>query len=295
MRTIAILTAAAAAIGTAAVAAPAPGAAPAAAPAAPTCPASGYTKPIYGTFGTNDGFNTAYEIAGPCIPRALRDAAQAVGMGRNVPLGVKNVSTIRFSAEGSMGALKTAKLGVHISYVVPGIRMEVDGTDAKGKSVKETDVFADGKAWNEAVNGVDPKPAPPVAAADRLAWIKLTPFGAMWSVIEAEGHATVSMVNGQQVVTGASPYDGVPVTVTFDAKHLPVHVLVKTKAHRYEASFDGWTDTWEPHYLVIFPAHMVWTLDGKPYADLKTTEFKSNPYVVFPELGADTTKVAENK
>ena len=293
MRRIATITALAVlSAGISAVAQAAP--APAAAAPAPACPASGYTKPIYGTFGTNDGFNTAYEIAGPCIPRALRDAAQAIGMGRNVPLGVKNVSTIRFSAEGPFGALKSAKVGVHISYVVPGIRMEIDGADKAGKPVKETQVFADGKAWNEAVNGVDPKPAgvkgtPP---DERLAWIKLTPFGAMWSVIEAEGHATVTTVAGKQVVTGASPYDGVPVTVTFNDKHQPEHVLVKTKAHRYEASFDGWTDTWEPHYLVIFPAHMVWTLDGKPYADLKTTEFKSNPYVVFPELAATTTAVA---
>ena len=70
--------------------------------AALVCPASGYAPPMYGVFGQNGGGGqTSYEIASPCIPNAVRDAAEAIGMGRTKPLGVKNVITIMFSAEGT--------------------------------------------------------------------------------------------------------------------------------------------------------------------------------------------------
>src|SRR6266481_8979150 len=66
------------------------------------CPAGGYAAPMYGVFGQNGGGGqTSYEIASPCIPKEVRDAAEAIGMGRTKPLGVKNVSTIMFSADGT--------------------------------------------------------------------------------------------------------------------------------------------------------------------------------------------------
>src|SRR5213594_5165493 len=72
-------------------------------PATLSCPAGGYAPPMYGVFGQNGGGGqTAYEIASPCIPQAVRDAAEAIGMGRTKPLGVKNVITIMFSAEGTL-------------------------------------------------------------------------------------------------------------------------------------------------------------------------------------------------
>ena len=43
--------------------------------------------------------------------------------------------------------------------------------------------------------------------ADRVPLIKLTPFGAVWSVIEAEGHTVVSRTaDGKTVLTGTSPH-----------------------------------------------------------------------------------------
>jgi len=49
--------------------------------AALTCPPGGYAPPLYGSFGQNGGGGqTAYEIASPCIPQAVRDAAEAIGM-----------------------------------------------------------------------------------------------------------------------------------------------------------------------------------------------------------------------
>src|SRR5213594_751944 len=72
-------------------------------PTALVCPPGGYAPPMYGVFGQNGGGGQAsYEIASPCIPKEVRDAAEAIGMGRNKPLGVKNVITIMFSAEGTL-------------------------------------------------------------------------------------------------------------------------------------------------------------------------------------------------
>src|SRR5438552_16789459 len=72
-------------------------------PATLSCTPSGYAPPMYGVFGQNGGGGqTSYEIASPCIPKEVRDAAEAIGMGRNRPLGVKNVITVMFSAQGTL-------------------------------------------------------------------------------------------------------------------------------------------------------------------------------------------------
>ena len=256
-------------------------------PAAPSCTSSGYAPPMYGVFGQNGGGGqTSYEIASPCIPKEVRDAAEAIGMGRNKPLGVKNVITIMFSAQGTLAAPgssmdKLTKADFHVSYVVPAMRLFLDGSHADGKPLKEIRVFADKYAWNEAKEGMGATAAM-ATLAERAPLIKLTPFGALWSVIDAEGHAKVNTVDGKTVLSGVSPYDRMEVTTTLDKDHRPELVTVKANGHVYGATFADYRDTWESAYLVIFPSQITWTIDGRPLADLKVTAFKSNPYVVFP-------------
>jgi len=252
----------------------------------PTCPASGYSQPYYALFGQNGGDGaTAYEIASPCVGQEVRGAAIAIGMGRNRLLGVKNVITAMFTAEGMLadtgGAITVRKADFHISYVIPAMRLFLDGTRANGTPVKEIRVFADTFAWNETQEGMGATAAMGTLN-DRAPLLKLTPFGALWSVIEAEGHTTVTRVNGKTVLTGTSPLDGIEVSMTLDDKHLPVEVTAKTNGHTYGATFADYRDSWEPAYLVIFPSQITWTLDGKPLANFRVTAFKSNPYVVFP-------------
>ena len=133
---------------------------------------------------------------------------------------------------------------------------------------------------------------------DRLPLIKLTPFGAVWSVIEAEGHTVVSKTaDGKTVLTGTSPYDGIETSVTVEDSRqhpklgpydptelirLPVAVTVKANGHTYGATFADYRGDLEPNVWMIFPTTIKWTLDGKPLADLKVTFFRSNPYIVFP-------------
>jgi len=250
--------------------------------AAPTCPASGFAKPYYGMAGDNDGQLRGYEIASPCIGKEVRDAAVAIGMGRWNPLGVKTLSTLRFKASGSIateaGQMQpNAEVDMSVNFTLPAARLTV-----VSGSADEIRVFSDKLAWNEISPGVGAKPAAK-AVATRAPLAKLTPYGALWSVIEAEGTAKINKdAKGQTVVTGASPYDGYIVSVTLDAKSLPVTMTLKAEGRTYGATFANYSDKWESPYLFIFPSQITWTLNGKPLADLKVTHFHSNPYVVFP-------------
>lgn len=282
MRTVLMLAAtAAAATGLAAQAQPAP------APAAPaftwTCGPNGYARPQYGVFGDNDGIVQAYEIASPCMPQEVKEAAEAIGMGRYKPLGVKNISTMLFSATGRFagqaGAPAEVKLDAQINYMIPAMRLAV--TPAGAAAPARIAVFSYDKGWTEKQEGVvlaDDAQTP----AELAPLIRLTPFGALQAVIEAEGNAKVSTQGGKTVITGTSPYDGFPTTVTLDSEKRPDAVTVRANGHTYTASFSDYRADLEPDYLVRFPKRMVWTRDGRPYADLTVTNFKSNPYVVFP-------------
>ena len=100
------------------------------APLAAGCPAGGHTTPIFGYFGPNGDSQMGYEIANACTPTVVRYAAAAIGMGRNTPLGVKNVSRARFSSEGTLGGQaavyrdRTAPLDARVSDLLG--RMTLD-------------------------------------------------------------------------------------------------------------------------------------------------------------------------
>ncbi len=263
------------------------------APAEPACPPSGYAQPYYGMVGDNDGVQRGYEIASPCNGKEVRAAALATGMGRWRPLGIKNLSSLRFQATGQFandaGVLQpVSKLDVGMHFGYPAGRFAV--TRGTGRAATtEVKVFNDKLAWNETSPGVGGTPAPETLA-QRAPLLKLTPYGALWSVIEAEGRAKVTTEGGKTVITGASPYDGYVVAVTLDEKSLPVAVKMTAEGHEYTATFSGYSTKWESAYLFIFPAKMVWTMDGKPLANLTVTHFHSNPYVVFPPPAALAAK-----
>ena len=268
----------------------------------PTCPASGYAaQGYYGMFAQNDDGFTAYEIASPCIGKDVRDVAESIGMGRGKVMGVKNVIGVQFRADGTMAdGTRMAKLTnaeFHMAYYLPAMRMLLNGTKANGQPLKEIRVFAEQYAWNETDQGRGAT-ATMNTLNDRLPLLKLTPFGAMWSVIEAEGHTVVSKTaDGKTVLTGTSPYDGIETSITVEDSrqhpklgpyepteliHLPVAVTAKWNGHTYGATFADYRGNLEPNVWMIFPTTIKWTLDGKPLADLKVTFFRSNPYIVFP-------------
>jgi hypothetical protein len=192
---------------------------------------------------------------------------------------------------------KLANAEFHMAYNIPAMRAMLKGTKANGQPLNEIRVFADQYAWNETQEGRGATAAMNTLN-DRAPLLKLTPFGAMWSVIEAEGHTVVTKTpDGKTVLTGTSPYDGIEVAVTVEDSRqhvklgpfeptelirLPVAVTAKANGHVWGATFSEYRGNLEPNVWMIFPTQMKWTLDGKPYADLKVTFFRSNPYIVFP-------------
>src|SRR5215217_8812123 len=107
------------------------GAGPAGPP--PACPASGYgAQAYYAGFGQNGGDGqTFYEIASPCIGKDVRDVAEAIGMGRNRLLGVKNIIGVQFRVDGTIadatGMAKLANAEFQMAYYIPAMRMMLKG------------------------------------------------------------------------------------------------------------------------------------------------------------------------
>ena len=270
--------------------------------AAPTCPPSGYVEQAsYAMFAQNDDGFTAFEIASPCIGKDVREVAESIGMGRGKVMSVKNVIGVQFRADGTMadgtGMARLTNAEFHLAYYLPAMRMSLNGTKANGQPLKEIRVFANQYAWNETEEGRGATAAMNTIN-DRLPLLKLTPFGAVWSLIEAEGHTSVSKTaEGKTVLTATSPYDGIETSITvedsrqhpklgpFDPTELirlPIAVTAKWNGHTYGATFADYRGDLEPNVWMIFPTTIKWTLDGKPLADLKVTFFRSNPYIVFP-------------
>jgi hypothetical protein len=222
----------------------------------------------------------------------------AMGMARLIPLSNKAVMSIRFSANGtwvdaSAGPITLDKITWEVHFYHPAARAQISGKTRNGRAFSDVLVFNEDRAWNETTPGVGPKRVAASALGEREVWPKLFPFGAMLSIVEAQGTVKISQdAQGKTVITGKSPYEAFPVTITLDAKNQIEAVTVTHRGHTYRATFFGYNDVtpqsdlvrnkWEPAYMVPWVDRIVWTRDGRPYADFTTTEFKSNPYVVFP-------------
>ena len=260
-----------------------------------TCPASGYFPPLYGVIGRNGGDGpAATEALSPCVLKGAVAAAEALGMARSFagsPLGVKSIVTEEitftgeFAADGSL-MVPVERVDFHVHHGLPAARLMVQRSGAQ----PDIRVFHDEIAWNEASEGGEAISVRNVAQLrERLILTKLTPAGALWSVIEAEGHARATQASGRTVLSGASPYDGIAVSITLDEKNLPASVTVKDGRTEYGAIFTGYGVTpdklkvdWEPDNGVVFPRMITWKKNGKLFGRFTTTRYFSNPYVVFP-------------
>src|SRR5260370_32810718 len=132
-----------------------------------------------------------------------------MGMARRKLRGRKNVIGVEFRADGTMalgadgtGMAKLANAEFHIAYYIPAMRMFLNGTNANGQPLKEIRVFANQYAWNEAQEGRGATAAMKTLN-DRLPLLKLTPFGALWSVIEPE----VNTLHSDQRCVNEGPHD----------------------------------------------------------------------------------------
>ena len=265
---------------------------------APTCPASGIGAPLFGVFGGNDGIPHPYEVMGPCTPPEVRASVLAMGLGRSAPLSLKAVGMVRFSAKGTWndavaGPVTLETINWHTHFYYPAARAEIKGTTRNGKAFSNVEVFNTDRAWDETTPGVGPKKAPAKAFDERRLWPVLLPQGALLSIVEAQATVKISKdAAGKTVITGKSPYEPWTVTITLNDKSQVEKVVIPHGGATYQATFQGYFDMtpsldrarnkWEPAYLVNWPDRIVWTKNGRPLADMTTTEFKSNPYMVMP-------------
>jgi hypothetical protein len=265
---------------------------------APVCPPTGISPTLFIISGGNDALLHPYEAMSPCLAPETKAAILAMGMGRLSPNSQKAVMSIAFSAKGTWidavaGPVAVDKLNFDAHFYFPATRVEIAGKNRTGKPFSNVEVYHDDRVWDETTPGVGPKKAPAKALDERMVWPKLLPFGALLSIVEAQGTAKVTKdADGKTVLTGKSPYEPFTVTLTLNAKSQVEAVTVPYAGHTYRAVFENYNDVsdnydpkrnkWEPAVLVPWVDRLVWTKDGKPYADLTTTAFKSNAYMVFP-------------
>lgn len=274
------------------------GGATAAAQSAPSDPCA----PHYTVYIDNSAVVQPREVASECLRPEVVQAAAALGMARYNPPTVKAVTTIQWIAQGALAPPgnplaaphTVARVVLGISYAVPAIRLQFEGTAADGREVRDILVASGSHAWNETAPGVGATRAPAGALEERVPLIWLTPYGAIWAAIDADPtRVQVSQSSGRTVI--AASFDGMRVRTTLGADRRPETVEVEAKAGTYRARYAGYFDP--DHYGVFTPRTIDWTLNGRPLATLSVIDcrsqpptgpgeppcgFRANPYVVFP-------------
>ena len=249
--------------------------------AAADCSPSGRYEPKYGVFVDNTTVILPYEISSPCIPVAVVNAADKIGMARMKPLDLKAIIGIQYNATGTYtppGARKSltlTKSRMQLSYVVPAFRF-----DYEADGVRHINVLSYKHAWDETEPGVGAEPA--MGTIDgRIPLIWLTPQGAIWTAVYSERKTTVAQVAGKTTFTAHFDELGIISTTTLNAADLPERTVLKYKGKTYTATFADYKPE-QPDYLNVFPARITWAVDGRVFGDFAVTNFRANPYVVFP-------------
>jgi len=223
---------------------------------------------------------------GPVNP-LLEKASGALGMIRGVgPMRtVAAINTIQFKATGSMveggkrSTISALKAGG--SFAVPGWRIDIQQSGPGGQRIIHA--LNGDIAWKESTPGVYAQAAPELAG-DLAAQLWSTPQGVIRAAMMADSKdLKVSRAGGADVIEFA--VHGMPVKALLDAAGRPTHVEVRVQHPSsgpmlIETDYTGYKD-WDG-YDVVFPTTTVRKINGVVVLDLTTTEFRSNPYVVFP-------------
>lgn len=214
-------------------------------------------------------------------------AVDSLGMERGVRRQQTSINAVFFDAKGKLDTGDGAKPVDHaifsMSYAIPAIRTDVTRQQMRSIEVANGDI-----AWDEREPGIGAMPSP-ASAAHRLRQVWLTPQGALRAMVDARAKDkdAVKVAQTGKQTTFTLQFQGGPLEVVVDATHRPQTVKWTLANDVYEATFAGYKD-WEL-LDVFFPTKIVQRVNGKVTADLTVTDFRSNPYVVFP-IPADLRK-----
>ena len=221
------------------------------------------------------------EVPRPKGERAPFDAAvNSLGMERGVRRQQTSINAIFFLAKGMLdtgdGTKPTERALFSMSYATPAIR-----TDVTQQKVRSIEVANGDVAWDESEPGIGATKASE-PATNRLRQVWLTPQGALRAMVDARAKnpQAVAIEPSGDRTTFSMPFGGGPLEVVVDATHRPQRVKWSLPNEVYEAEFSNYKD-WEL-LDVFFPQKIVQRLNGKVMAELTITDFRSNPYVVFP-------------
>jgi hypothetical protein len=222
---------------------------------------------------------------------ALAEIANALGMLRGTQRQWKSVNRIYYIAAGSISVAgagrswsdyKLARGMFEMNYAMPAVRVDLARADAKGKADRTIEVARGDVAWNETAPGVGASSAPG-AAADRRWLIYTTPHGVVRAAMEAALKDPASVVIDGKGFRFPSP-EG-QASVSFDAAKRPSRIEIAVShpvlgATTVATELSDYRD-WEK-LGVWFPARIVQTIGGRRTQDLRVSEFRTNPYVIFP-------------
>lgn len=221
---------------------------------------------------------------------ALAGIANALGMLRGTQREWKSINRIYYIADGSISVpgaggrwtdYKLARGMIEMNYVMPALRADITRTSA-GKTERSIEVARGDAAWNETEPGIGATNAAGSAKARR--WlIYTTPHGVVRAGMEAALKDANSVTVDVKGFKFASP-EG-PVTVAVDASKRPARIEIAIThptlgATTVATDLSDYRD-WEK-LGVWFPARIVQTVGARKLQDLRVTEFRSNPYVIFP-------------
>jgi hypothetical protein len=218
---------------------------------------------------------------------AITDVADALGMIRGTQREWKSVNRIYFIASGTLAPglgkapQKLSRGFIEMSFAQHAIRSDL--TTQQGRTVQ---VAREGVAWNETSPGAGATAAPGEAAA-RIWQNYATPHGAVRAAMEAfvKDRTSIKLASSGGVKTFDVVSPAGPLRIVTDARNRPTRTELTVQkpgggAARIVTEFSDYRD-WEK-LGVWFPARIRQTADGAAYADLTVSEYRTNPYVIFP-------------
>jgi hypothetical protein len=222
---------------------------------------------------------------------ALADIANALGMLRGTQREWRSVNRIYYIASGTLSVpgankswtdYKLTRGMIEMNYAMPALRVDLQRTDAKGKADRSIEVARDVIAWNEVTPGVGATRAQG-AAPGRTWLIYTTPHGVVRAAMEQALKDPASVVTDAKGFRFPSPAGQASVTLDTNKRPARIEIAINHPtlgATTVATDLSDYRD-WEKLGM-LFPARIVQTAGGRKLQDLRVSEYRTNPYVIFP-------------